>query len=84
MLYNSSVVYICRNCDCEVQPDRKAAQYACQRPRQRGCVTLTKKDLVQGANLIMEYRGKSYPVEFVQFKGEYTFVLVYVCIKCAW
>ena len=33
------------------------------------CSPLTKKDLTRGTNLMLDYKGKSYPVTFIQFKG---------------
>ena len=34
------------------------------------CQSLTESDFVSGANLILNHKGKSYPVQFVEFKGK--------------
>ena len=34
---------------------------------------LTEKDLTKGAHLMLEFKGKPYPVTFSQFKGLCTY-----------
>ena len=33
------------------------------------CSPLNEKDLTKGSSLMLDYKGKPYPVTFVQFKG---------------
>lgn len=33
------------------------------------CSLLTEEDLTRGSSLMLDYKGKTYPVTFIQFKG---------------
>ena len=36
---------------------------------------LTRGDLIKGVSLIMDYKGKPYPVQFFSYKGLHTCIM---------